>query len=154
MEKINTRAISVSEVFSSQCFAELSAEYRDECLRNPNLFGAKPDFEAYKTLEEIGMLKTVGVFIGAELVGVCAILISSVPHYHKRVIASTETLFVAKKNRASKAGMMLINSAESVALDAGADGLYVTAPVGGRLEKLMPHVGYHQTNSVFFRGLK
>ena len=44
-------------------------------------------------------------------------------------------------------------AAEEVAVMAGAGGLYVTAPTGGRLERLLPHVGYHETNRIFFRGL-
>ncbi|MFM7011989.1 MAG: GNAT family N-acetyltransferase [Betaproteobacteria bacterium] len=154
MKKVNVRHIAITEVFESPCFDAICDEYREECLRNPNLFGAKPDLAIYAKLEAAGLVRTVGAFCEDELVGMCVVLASSVPHFAGRVIASTETLFVSKPYRASKAGKMLISAAESIALEVGASGLYITAPVGGRLESLMPHVGYSQTNTIFYRGLK
>lgn len=154
MKTVNVRPVTVAEVFASPCFEAIGEEYQAECLRNPNLFGAKPDLAIYAKLEAAGLIRAVGAFCEDELIGVCVVLVSSVPHFSGRVIASTETLFVAKAHRASQAGMMLIRAAESVALEVGAGGLYITAPVGGRLEALMPHVGYTQTNTIFYRGLK
>ena len=91
--------------------------------------------------------------IREELVGLCAVLIAPVLHFGGKVIASTETIFVAEAHRAGAVGRKLLHAAEEVAVLAGAGGLYVTAPTGGRLERLLPHVGYHETNRIFFRGL-
>ncbi|CAN7502278.1 GNAT family N-acetyltransferase [Acidovorax sp. LjRoot74] len=148
------RAITVDEAFDAPVFAALCAEYQAESLRNPCLMGALPDRQGYTHLAEAGVLRPLGVFVGDELAGFCAVLITPVLHFAGRVIASTETLFVAQAHRAGGAGLMLLHAAEDVAVRAGAGGLYVTAPAGGRLERLLPHVGYHTTNLVFFRGLK
>lgn len=148
------RAITVDEAFDSPVFAALCDEYREESLRNPHMMGALPDREGYTRMVDAGLLRPIGVFVGEELVGFCAVLITPVLHFGGKVIASTETLFVAKAHRAGGAGLKLLRAAEEVALNAGADGLYVTAPTGGRLERLLPHVGYHETNRVFFRGLR
>jgi len=102
---------------------------------------------------DAGVLHPLGVFVGDELVGMCAVLVSPVLHHQGKLIAATETLFVAKAHRAGGAGLALLRAAESVALAVGAAGLYVTAPVGGRLEQILPRQGYHATNRVFYREL-
>lgn len=147
------RAITVAEAFDSPVFAALSDEYRVESLRNPYLMGALPNREGYSRLVDAGMLHPLGVFAGDELVGFCAVLVTPVLHFGGKVIAATETLFVAEAHRAGGIGVKLLRAAEEVALRAGAGGLYVTAPASGRLERLLPHIGYHETNRVFFRGL-
>lgn len=145
------RAITVTEAFDSPVFVALCDEYREESLRNPDMLGALPDREGYERLVAAGVLHPIGVFVDDELIGVCAVLITPVLHFGGKLIASTETLFVAEAFRAGGAGMRLLHAAEEVAVENGASGLYVTAPVGGRLEKLLPHVGYVETNRVFFR---
>jgi len=147
------RAITVDEAFDSPVFEALCDEYRAESLRNPDMLGAVPDREGYTRMVDAGMLHPMGVFIGDELVGLCAVLIAPMLHFGSKVIATTETLFVARAHRAGTVGLKLLRAAEDVALAAGAGGLYITAPTGGRLECLLPHVGYHETNRVFFRGL-
>jgi len=147
------RAITVTEAFDAPVFAALCDEYREESLRNPDMLGATPDRAGYQALYDAGVLHPLGVFVGTELVGLCAVLISPVLHFGGRVIASTETLFVAQAHRAGGAGGALLRAAERVAFEAGANGLYVTAPSGGRLERLLPRAGYHETNRVFFRRL-
>jgi len=147
------RPITAAEAFESPTFAALCDEYRDEALRNPRMVGSLPDRACYEGWIAAGLLHSLGVFVGEELVGMCAVLITPVPHYSGRLIASTETLFVAEAHRASGAGLKLLRAAEQVARDNGVDGLYVTAPRGGRLERILPHAGYAETNRVFFREL-
>ncbi|MDR0439471.1 MAG: GNAT family N-acetyltransferase [Candidatus Accumulibacter sp.] len=148
------RPITVAEAFDSPAFVALCDEYRAESLRNPGLSGSLPDREGYTRLVDSGVLKPLGVFAGEELVGLCAIFITPVLHFGGRVIASTETLFVAEKYRAGGVGLRLLHAAELVARQAGADGLYVSAPSGGRLERVLPRAGYRETNRVFYRGMK
>jgi len=147
------RPITAAEAFDSPAFVALCDEYRGEALRNPHLRGAAPDRKTYEALISAGLLYPLGVFVGGALVGLCAVLVTPVPHYARRLIASTETLFVAQAHRASGAGLKLLRAAEQVARDNGVDGLYVTAPSGGRLERILPHAGYAETNRVFFREL-
>ena len=148
------RTITVDEAFDSPMFVALCDEYRAESLRNPDLMGALPDRDGYARMIDIGMLHPLGVFIEDELVGLCAVMVTPVLHFGGKVIASTETLFIAEAHRTGTAGLKLLRAAEGIAVEAGAGGLYITAPVGGRLERLLPHVGYHETNRVFFRGLQ
>lgn len=145
------RAISVEEVFDSPVFAALVEEYRAESLRNPSMLGTQPDRETYVKLVGAGVMHPLGAFSGDELVGIATVMVSGVPHYAGRLLATTETLFVANKHRAGGAGMKLLRAAEEVAAMLGAEGLYVTVPVGGRLESILPRAGYAETNRVFYR---
>jgi GNAT superfamily N-acetyltransferase len=148
------RAATVAEVFDSPTFEALADEYRAESLRNPDLMGGLPDREGYARLAEMGMLRLLGVFLGADLIGVCTVLVTPVLHFGGKLIASTETVFVMEAHRASGAGTRLLLAAEALALEAGAGGLYITAPTGGRLEKVLPLAGYRETNRIFYRGLR
>lgn len=154
MEPVEIRSCTVDDAFDSPVFAALCDEYRHESSRNPNPAGALPDREGYTRLVAAGLLYPLGVFAGETLVGFCAVIVSPVLHFGGVVMASTETLFIAKAHRSGCAGLKLLRAAESVAAQVGASGLYVSAPTGGRLERLLPRVGYHETNRVFFRSVK
>lgn len=154
MKPTNIRPITVAEAFDAPVFAALSDEYEREAARNPNLLGSKPDRNAYEQLVAAGLLHPLGVFVNGELVGMATVLVTPVLHFGGKVIATTETLFVAKAHRAGGTGRALLHAAEAVALEAGAAGLYVSSPAGGRLERFLPLAGYTETNRVFYRGLK
>jgi GNAT superfamily N-acetyltransferase len=146
------RAITVAEAFDAPVFAALCDEYRAETLRNPDLLGALPDRAGYERMVDAGLMRPLGVFAGDALVGLCAVIVSPVLHFGGKVVATTESIFVAEAHRAGAAGVDLLRAAEEVAHQAGAGGLYVTAPAGGRLERLLPHLGYVETNRIFYRG--
>lgn len=148
---IEVAPITVDAAFDSPQFADLCAEYQAESLRNPGLAGALPDRAGYARMAEAGLLYPLGVFADGVMVGFCAVIVAPVLHFGGKRVANTETLFVARAYRAGGAGLKLLRAAEQIAADAGAEGLYVTAPTGGRLERLLPHAGYHETNRLFFK---
>ena len=86
------------------------------------------------------------------LVGFVTVLVSVFPHVGV-LMASTESLFVAKEYRKTGAGLKLIRSAESCAKEGGAPCLFISSPFGGNLAEVLPQVGYTETNRVFFRNL-
>lgn len=145
------REVTVDEAFDSPAFGGLCAEYLAEANRNPDMLGGAPNRDGYARMVDVGLMRIWGAFAAGELVGFCTVLVSPVLHFGSRLIATTETLFVAQAHRAGGAGLKLLRAAEAVAAEAGAGGLYVAAPTGGRLERLLPGQGYHQTNSVFYR---
>lgn len=148
--------ITVAEAFDSPAFAALCDEYRAESLRNPHMLGALPDRDGYARMVEVdaGMLFPLGVFVDGELVGLCAVMVTPVLHFGGKRIATTETLFVAQAHRAGGLGLRLLREAEAVAVEQGAQGLYVSCPDGSRLQQILPRVGYTVTNQIFYRGLQ
>ncbi len=148
------RPITVAEAFDSPVFSALCDEYRAESLRNPHMLGALPDRDGYTRMVEAGLLFPLGAFVDGELVGLCTVMVTPVLHFGGKRIATTETLFVAQAHRAGGLGLRLLRSAEAVAVEQGASGLYVSCPDGGRLQQILPRAGYTVTNHVFYRGVQ
>jgi GNAT superfamily N-acetyltransferase len=70
------------------------------------------------------------------------------------MVGVVESFFVGKAYRKSGAGLRLLHEAEKYALKNNLPGLLVSAPFGGDLAVVLPHVGYIETNRVFFRKTK
>lgn len=141
----------VEELEHAPEMAVLLPEYAEEC-RIAGLGEILPNWQTYRTLEQIGVLHAIKA-ITAEgvLIGFITLLVSELPHYSV-VTATTESFFVSAAYRRTGAGIALLRAAERVAVDLGAAGPLVSAPVGGRLAALLPRLGYRQTNAVFFKG--
>ncbi|MDR2219736.1 MAG: GNAT family N-acetyltransferase [Methylobacillus sp.] len=148
------RVISIDEAFDAPNFKELCDEYRAEVINNPDFNGIPPDRETYKRGVEAGRIVPLGAFLDGELVGFCALTISDLQHFTDRKIAVTETIFVAKAHRSSGIGLKLLQAAERMAAECGARGLYVSCPVGGALEALLPRLGYREMTKDFYRNVE
>lgn len=145
------RSTTIAEVQQSGALGDLLAYYSEESSI-PELGTASPDFAAYQAMEAAGALHVVGVF-APDLVGLASMLVYGLPHYAGRRICTMESFFVAPAFRAGNTGLKLLRAAEARALELGATALMVSAPVGGRLAKVLPRSGYRQTNEVFLRAL-
>jgi GNAT superfamily N-acetyltransferase len=110
-----------------------------------------PQVETYRALEAAGIMQPLGAFRDSVLMGYCLLLSSVLPHYGVKV-CTTESYFVAREYRHTGAGLKLLRLAEEYARETGAAGLLISAPVGGPLAELLPHVGYNNTNLIFFKG--
>ena len=141
---------TVAEVFDAPGFAALVEQYEAEAGRNPDLAGSPPDRERYLALEGIGMIACVAAMCDGVLIGVCALLITPLTHYQSRVIATVESIFLLDEHRKGGAGLELLRVAKEIALEAGAAGVYISAPKGGRLERILPRIGFTATNTIFY----
>jgi len=141
----------VSEILDDERFEELIAEYAAESKADeaPQY---DPDRELYVKIESLGVLQAIKATHNDEMVGFAVVVLSQAPHY-RDIIATTESLFVEKKMRVTGAGLALIRAAEEVALHKGCNALFVSAPAGGQLEKLMPKLKYRESHKVFARVL-
>lgn len=113
------------------------------------------DLGQYKALEAAGVLHMLGAFNEAgEIIGFLTMVVAPLPHFGGRLVASTESVFVTASERRGGPGLDLLREAERLAADRGAIGILVSAPVGGRLERVMSRAAYRETSRVFFRGLR
>lgn len=151
MPTLAIRLCTVSDLETSPQLADLLAEYGVESAID-GLGAPAAQFALYHQMEATGALHLFGAFDDEALVGFLIMIVSVLPHYGKR-IASTESFFVSRAARRTGAGMKLLRSAEQHAKDLGAEGFFVSAPTGGRLDHIMPAQGYRETNRVFFRVL-
>ena len=152
MPSYHVQLASVQFIFDDPLFEALCEECAEEAPRNPALGGTVPDRAIYDQLEAAGMIYPLAaVTDNGELAGFASVLLCASGHHAGKVVATTESLFVAKAHRKGGAGLALLNTAADFAKSVGAAGLYVTAPAGGPLGRILPRLGYTETNRIFLR---
>lgn len=151
MDQLTVRPCTVADLADAPEFEALAQEYAAEAGRAISL-GAAPQIDIYKSAESAGNMLFAGAWLDEKLVGFLVLALYIVPHYGTK-IAATESIFVTESARNTGAGKQMLKQAESIACDAGATGLAVSAPIGGRLAKILPHIGFKHTNELFFKGL-
>lgn len=113
-----------------------------------------PDMAGYKRLEAAGMLSVLGAYDDNKLIGFIIIIATPVPHYGSDAkLATVESYFVSCAHRRGGTGLKLLRAAETKAKEMGAVVMFVSAPVNGRLIRVMPSFGYRESNRVFCRRL-
>lgn len=140
------------EVFSNPGLPALMEEYRSVWCKNQDLVGPEPDFDGYRRLEAAGVLKILGAFRDGVFIGGAFLLLSPVLHFHGKIICTVESLFVLEKHRVPVGGRVL-RAVFDTAQKYGAVGVYMTAPMGGRLINDLPNMGFKETNRLFYRSL-
>jgi GNAT superfamily N-acetyltransferase len=149
---VNVRHCTIKEIEQQPNFSELVEEYAAESsiLGLPHPSAQLP---MYHVMEDAGALYTFGAFLDQVMIGFVAVLSHVMPHYGATA-STTESFFVAKAYRKTGAGTKLRQAAEVYAENRGSSGLLISAPHGGQLAQVLPHVGYRQTNDVFFKSFK
>ena len=150
LRSMEIRPITFAQIEQSPAAPQLFAEYAAESAI-AELGTPHPNAAYYAQLEAAGSLFGFGAFVDDELAGFFMLLVAHVPHWQFPT-ATAESFFVSKAHRKSGAGLKLLRAAETKAKEAGAAGLFISAPVGSVLERVMQGTGYRQTNSVFFKG--
>lgn len=105
--------------------------------------------DTYRALEDAECLNVIAVTYNGELVGFCTVMVVPSLHSDGNYIGTAESLFLAKEHRVGRLPVRLIRKAQEVARDKGADVFYVSAPVGGPLERLLPSLNYTPANTLF-----
>lgn len=142
---------TVDELLAAPNWWALLEEYAAEC-GNTGIGKPAMQVDTYRALEASGVMRIVAAYHDAELVGFMFFLLSVLPHYGK-LVAVSESFFVASTHRESGAGLALLKAAEEAGLEAGAVGLLVCAPAGSRLDRLLAAKRYEHTNAVYFKRL-
>jgi GNAT superfamily N-acetyltransferase len=141
----------VADILDDARFEELINEYAEES-KAQEAPEPKPDRELYELLEKKGALHSLRALHNGEMIGFATVIVNQVPHYGDP-IATTESLFVEKAMRSTGAGLALIKAAEQVARYKKCGSLFVSAPTGSSLEKLMTRMKYRHSHSTFVRAL-
>jgi GNAT superfamily N-acetyltransferase len=147
---VTIKPCTVAEIERNPHFLALAKEYASEAAIH-GLPAPVEKLAAYRLIEASGCFQGYGAFLDNDkLIGFVAVLTPVIPHYGV-AIAVSESFFVAAAHRKGGAGIKLLRAAERHARQAGSPGLLVSAPHGGRLARVLPHLGYRETNRVFFK---
>lgn len=145
------RRCTVAELVAAPNLTDVLDEYARECAI-PEIGQAQAQIATYYTLEAAGVFHPIAAFEGEQLAGFILPIVVELPHYG--VLAATvESYFVPKAYRPANFGLKLLAAAEELARERGAKALLVSAPVGGALARLMPHLDYRHSNEVYVRAL-
>lgn len=142
---------TLAEIEASQELDALLAEYAAESA-NDEIGAAAPQIDIYRGMEAAGLLHAFSARMDGKLIGFLFLLVPTLPHFGK-MVGVAESYFVAAEYRKTGAGSLLRLAAEQMARERGAVGILLSAPIGGQLEKVAPHVGYRETSRVFFKRL-
>ena len=149
MEPVTVKPISFDELEYAPNFSDLIEEY---CAESglPVLGCADVQSKTYRAMESTGAMRLIAAFINGELIGFINLLSTVLPHFGKPVFTA-ESFFVAGRARKSGAGIALLKAAEQAASESGALGIYVSAPIGSRIERVLPGVGFKAVHQVYFK---
>ena len=150
---LSIRRATVAELFDSPAFPLLADAYRVEAGRNASLYGTPPDRGVYEQRQASGMFHVVGAFDGNDVVGFAGLFVTPVAHFTGKLIGTVETLYLSPTYRPGGGGAQLLRCVEDVAREHGATSLYLNAPIGGRLPRILERSTYTEVGRVFCRGL-
>lgn len=147
---LNIKVSKIRDIKDSPEFSRLLHDYVEES----SMVSYKPNVQwgIYQNLEDAGVLHCITSSTEDILTGFVLFIVSVMPHYGVKM-ASVESYFVDKGHRESGAGLALLRMAGEVAKSHGAVGLLVSSPSNGRLEAVLPRVGFRKTNTVFYKDL-
>lgn len=132
-------------------FDDLIAQYEDEA-KIIGLPARQPNWAMYRAMEQAGAFHVICAHRDGELVGFATLIASIVPHYGV-LMCTSESIFVVKAHRKGGLGLRLLRAAQAKAKELGAQALFVSAPSEGALAKVLPRVGFKETNRSYFRKL-
>ena len=146
---IEIRKIKVAEVWACENWPKLLEEYTKECK-----FKEFPDVEInkelYNNLEKLGTLQAFGAFKNNDLIGF--IIVMSYPSTHYDLtMATTEGFMVLQEHRCTGAGLKLLRAVEKHVQTYKAGALFVSAPIGQKLAKVMKCTKYKEAAKLYFK---
>lgn len=113
-----------------------------------------PDYRGYMTAEHYGTMKFFAAFHEGVLIGILTMFVVTIPHYSTK-IATIESIFVLDEYRPSGVGSKMLKVAKEAAKLFGATGLFISAPIDGKLAKVLEKKKeFTETNRVFFTRLQ
>ena len=145
---LSIEPITIDTITESPNYEALAAEYAAECKIQALPLGA-PLLDEYRSLEKEHRLVALGAFEGEDLVGFL-ILVENYLRHHSQKILSIDSIFLRRASRKGLAGLRLFDRAQREAERCGASGLFLTAPIGSSLEKILDRKGFNKTTAIYF----
>lgn len=127
----------------------LLEEHREELTTNPDIMVLKPDIARYQTLEQAGLLLSLGLFRGESLIGYSVNILVTNLHYSDMLLCQNDLLFIAKEHRKGMAGVRLIATTERAAKERGAHMMLWHAKPDTSLHAMLPRMGYRVQDVIY-----
>jgi hypothetical protein len=149
---IDVHRCGIAEIIENANLAELRREFAAEvatCVQPSEinrLYG-------YQTMERDGTVQAIGAFQDGMVIGFITVLTPGTPRLGTPV-AAADGLFVGRQYRDTGAGLKLLKAAENYAAEIGSPVLLCGSLRDGPLSKILPRLGYVETNVVYSKELR
>lgn len=120
-----------------------------EIEHNKDLLPLDPDWDAYETLEQQGMLQIYTVRDSGKLVGYFPVVIFPSLHSKGRMLVANDVIYLHKDYRKGSVGTRLFKFVEKCLKEDGYKVLYVTTTEQYPIDPLMKRLGYNKTETKF-----
>lgn len=142
--------------------ADLLALHWEEVALNKDAVPLAPDWQRYRLLESAGVLKSVVMRQGGQLVGYDVFFVQPTLHYSTCVWALNDILYLAPEHRRGRAGILLIDAAERMLREIGVQKVIYHTKLhldlgrhtgGDTVGRLLTHRGYAHIENVWAKML-
>jgi GNAT superfamily N-acetyltransferase len=106
------------------------------------------DFSKYLELDALGVHYAVLAFDCNELIGYNSMLITESPH-NRKIIATTDTIFIKKEYRKGGLGTQMIKIAEEEAKKRGASDIMVTFKNSDNHPEIVKELGFFSYETIY-----
>lgn len=144
--------VPVEEFFTTE--EGILEEHWEEVAGNKHAIKLDPDIKKYKLLQELGIIKNFVLYNDDEMMGYAVLIVQPHLHYQQDVFGHVDVIFVKKKYRNTRAGLLLINAVDSFAEDNVAVITYHTKPTHPTIEKIIEKRGYKHMENIFGKVFK
>lgn len=134
----------------------LLEQHYEEICTHTDVIELDPDWDAYYTLEEAGMLRiyTAREEETNELVGYFVVIQSPAIHYKQDIFCSNDLIYVDKKLRKTKIGYNLIKFAEDDLRELGVALFVINMKAHQPFDTLLEKMGYDLSELVYAKCFK
>jgi GNAT superfamily N-acetyltransferase len=123
------------------------AHYEELCVTKD--FPLVPDYDKYKQMCDLGMLKAVTVSAGDELIGYIIFIIQPHLHYKTCITAFEDIYYVKPEYRKGRIGIRLFQYAEKVLREAGVNRIIMHTKIHLDNSKLFEYLGYKHSDKIY-----
>lgn len=145
-------ADSAIDEFADEMDALLHLHYDELCVTKD--FPLAPDYDAYRKLWDMGMLRCITLRADNELIGYIIFIIQPHLHYRTCKTAFEDIYFLRKDYRKGTIGVRLFKYAEKVLKSIGVDRIIVHTKIHMDNSKLFEYLGYKWTDKLFTKILQ
>ncbi|WP_343684015.1 GNAT family N-acetyltransferase [Asticcacaulis sp.] len=151
---MKARSLEIRPILASQWIDRawpLLEAHRHELTTNPDLMQLEPRRGLYEALDARGVLLSLGLFDGDELVGYSVNIIDHNLHYGSVLVSQNDLLFVHPDYRHGRDGLRLIKATEDAARERGAHMVIWHAKPDTSFDALLPRLGYRVQDVMYSR---
>lgn len=116
---------------------------------NKDKIKLNPDWDAYHSLEQDGMLKIFTAREQGELVGYFVVIVHRNLHYKDHLFASNDVIFLHPDHRKGRTGIKLVQFSEKCLKEDGVSVLAINTKVHKPFDKLMQFLGFSLVERIY-----